>query len=219
MIPIAVLASGRGSNFQAILRTIQKGKLQAEVAVLVTDQPSAGALKIAQEAGIPTVVVPAVEASPTISGLEARRREHDARVIEAMKPYAPRFLVMAGYMRIVTPVLLEPFRSERGYTRIVNVHPSLLPAFPGVSSYAQAFEHGVQVTGVSVHLVEEQVDSGPILAQEAFSIRDLSSAQQVETRGLAVEHRLYPETLNWVLPENFEIEYRGKARRPCVRPN
>jgi phosphoribosylglycinamide formyltransferase-1 len=116
-------------------------------------------------------------------------------------------------------VLLDAFRSERGYARVTNVHPSLLPAFPGVDSYAQAFEHGAKVAGASVHLVELEIDGGPICAQEAFGIADCASAAEVERRGLEVEHRLYPETLRWVLSEKFAVERRGSQGRICVRPN
>jgi phosphoribosylglycinamide formyltransferase-1 len=112
----------------------------------------------------------------------------------------------------MTPHLIEAFRSERGYSRIINIHPSLLPAFTGVSSYRQAFEFGVKTTGVTVHLVEAAVDSGPICAQEVFDIGDCKSVDEVERRGLAIEHRLFPETLKWVLPEAFSVEKRGPGR-------
>ncbi len=207
MIPVAVLASGRGSNFDAILAAIRQGKLDARVVALVSDQPSAPVLQKATAEGIEAICVPGL-------GKE-RREEHEREILKRLGPFAPRFLVMAGYMRIVTPVLIEAFRSERGYSRVTNVHPSLLPAFPGVKSYAQAFSHGVKVAGVTVHLVEEEVDSGPICAQEAFSIGDCSSAEEVERLGLAIEHRLYPETLSWVLPEKFEVVQR--EGRVCVR--
>jgi phosphoribosylglycinamide formyltransferase-1 len=150
------------------------------------------------------------------------RAEHERAVLQALEPYGVRFLVMAGYMRIISSELLNAFRSERGYFRVVNVHPSLLPAFPGVNAYAQAFEHGAKVAGATVHLVDDGLDSGPICAQEAFRIDDCKSAEEVEQRGLAVEHRLYPAALNWILPENFGIEEmrtREGARRLRVHAN
>jgi phosphoribosylglycinamide formyltransferase-1 len=206
---IAILASGRGSNFDAILKAVKAGKLDAEIVAVLSDQPEAPVLEKARAAGIPALAVP-----PQVKG-PAGRQAHDEQVLQALKSYSPRFLVMAGYMRVVTPVLLEAFRSDRGYTRVVNVHPSLLPAFPGVGSYGQAFRHGAHVAGVTVHLVEEAVDTGPILAQEAFSIRHCTSAEEVEKLGLEIEHQLYPETLAWVLPEKFELV----QRRIRVRPN
>jgi phosphoribosylglycinamide formyltransferase-1 len=217
-IPIAVLASGRGSNFDAIHDAISRGELDARIVALVSDQPGAPALAKAEAAGIRPLLVPLPDKSEAAS-VEARRALHDGRVLEALAtlPEKPRFLVMAGYMRVITARLLEAFRSERGYARIVNVHPSLLPAFPGAGSYARAFDHGAKLSGVSVHLVELDVDAGPICAQEAFAIDDCASAEEVERRGIAVEHRLYPRTLSWVLPENFAINpVKGRF---CVRPN
>ncbi|MBY0470644.1 phosphoribosylglycinamide formyltransferase [bacterium] len=210
-IPIAVFASGRGTNFEAILKATQNQKLNAKIVALVCDKKGAPVLAKAKAAGIPVL-----EIVPT---KETTREQHDQNVLEALKPYSPKFLVMTGYMRIVTSKLLEAFRSPRKYTRVVNVHPSLLPAFPGVAGYAQAFAHGNKVAGVTVHLVEQEVDSGPICAQEAFSIADCKTAEEVEKRGLEVEHRLFAETLKWVLPEKFEVEERElkSHRRFCVR--
>ncbi len=219
--PIAVLASGRGSNFEAILRAIQGEQLDADIRVLVTDNPQAKAIQIAQWAGIPVEIVePPKSLNPEdAQALSARRLQHDEAILRALSRHLPKFLVMAGYMRVVTPRLIEAFRSDRGYSRIVNIHPSLLPAFPGVESYAQAFHHGVKITGSTVHLVEEQVDSGPICAQTAFDISACRTQAEVETRGLAIEHRLFPETLSWVLPEAFDVETREykKIRRHYVR--
>lgn len=217
--PIAVLASGRGSNFEALLRSVQTGQVPARIVALVSDQAEAPVLAKARAAGIPALVVPGRPSEMSATDwkeqpIEQRRREHDRRVLEALAPHAPKWLIMAGYMRMVSPVLIGAFRSERGYVRIVNIHPSLLPAFPGVGSYGQAFRHGAQVAGVTVHLVEEEMDSGPICAQEAFSIRGMKSEEEVEKRGLEIEHRLFPETLKWLLKEQFRIEKREE--RLCV---
>ena len=146
-----------------------------------------------------------------------RRTRHEELILAALAPLKPAFLILAGYMRILTPRLLGAFRSPRGYARVVNIHPSLLPAFPGTGGYAQAWEHGAKVAGASVHLVDEGVDEGPICAQEAFSIAECRSAEEVEKMGLAVEHRLYPRALSWILEEKFEIE--KMKGRPCVRPS
>jgi phosphoribosylglycinamide formyltransferase-1 len=208
-VPIAVLASGRGSNFDAILKAVRSGSLDAEITAVVSDRIGAPVLAKAGDAGIRTIEIP-VPAPASAPDLARRRDLHEQRILEALAPLAPRFLVLAGYMRVMTPRLIEAFRSERGYSRIVNVHPSLLPAFPGVGSYAQAFEHGAKVAGVTVHLVEHEVDSGPICAQEAFSIAGCRSATEVEALGLAIEHRLYPDSLRWILPEKFTFERRGE---------
>lgn len=214
LVPIAVMASGRGSNFEAILSAIRAGTLGAEVRVLISDQAEAQAIKTAQKAGIPVQVI-SVPSVREISDPGERRKLHDEQVLEALQPFSAQFLVMAGYMRIIGSKLINAFRSPRGYARITNVHPSLLPAFPGIGSYAQAFRFGCQVAGVTVHLTDETVDCGPVCAQEAFSIADLKSETEVEKRGLAIEHQLYPQTLGWILSERFEMEIRQGRR--CVR--
>jgi phosphoribosylglycinamide formyltransferase 1 len=154
--------------------------------------------------------------------VQEQRAIHDELVIRALVPFRPRFLVMAGYMRVVSAKLLDAYRSEKGYSRITNIHPSLLPGFPGLNGYEQAYQHGCQVAGATVHLVSDALDGGPICAQESFPIHDCKNTLEVEKRGLAVEHKLYPKTLSWVLQEKFTVEEReypvGK-KRLCVRPN
>ena len=213
-IPIAVFASGRGSNFDAIHSAIRAKQLDAEIVAVVSDQPNSLVLEKARRAGLKTL---AIEAEKGASA----RKDHEEKILKALKPLAPKFLVMAGYMRIVTPHLLDAFRSERGYNRVVNIHPSLLPAFPGVDAYARAFNYGAKITGVTVHLVDEEVDGGPVCVQESFLIGDCRSVSEVESWGLALEHRLFPKTLSWVLPEEFEIDIRSgqrpEQRRICVR--
>jgi phosphoribosylglycinamide formyltransferase-1 len=232
MTPIAVLASGRGSNFEAVYKAIQTKKLSAEIVAVVSDQPQAYVLERARGLGLKTIVVPSTrgpkgllsedpkgllsEGTPGL--LSERRRIHEEEILAELLPLGPRFLVLAGYMRIVTPLLIDSFRCDRGYSRMVNIHPSLLPAFPGVHSYAQAFQYGVKWTGATVHLVDYAVDGGPICAQKAFSIADCRSEAEVEERGLAVEHRLLPEALKWILPEKFTLENRSGGRF-CVCPN
>ncbi|MGZ3689764.1 MAG: phosphoribosylglycinamide formyltransferase, partial [Bdellovibrionota bacterium] len=157
--PIAIFASGRGSNFDAVQSAVQRGELDAKIVALVSDQPGAPVLAKAKSAGVPTIVVP----KPSGSG-DTARAAHERAILEKLAPLDPHFIVLAGYMRIMTSTLIEAFRSERGHSRIVNVHPSILPAFPGVNAYEQAFRYGCKVAGVTVHLVEKEVDSGPILA-------------------------------------------------------
>lgn len=219
--PIAIFASGRGSNFGAILQAVQKGELDARIVALVCDKPQAAVVEAARAAGIPVLVVPVDSSIKGAMATQAAqlRETHEKEILKALKPLSPHFLVMAGYMRIITRHLIEEFRSKKGYSRIVNVHPSLLPAFPGKDAYAQAWKFGAKVTGVTVHLVAEDVDSGPICAQEAFSIADCKSATEVEQRGLAIEHRLYPQTLKWVLKEEFEFKSQGQEGRHCVCPH
>jgi phosphoribosylglycinamide formyltransferase-1 len=209
--PIAILASGRGSNFDAIYAAVKSGALDADIVAVVSDKADAGVLEKAKKAGLKAIAVPFVKGTS--------RQDHETKILAELDQTRPKFLVLAGYMRIMTPHLIERFRSERGYSRIVNIHPSLLPAFPGVESYEQAFHAGVKVSGVTVHFVETEVDSGPICAQEAFRIDDCRSVSEVEQRGLAVEHRLYSETLKWVLPEKFDLAKFEMSGRFSVRPN
>ncbi len=227
MIPIVVLASGRGSNFEAVQVAIENQKLQAKICAVISDQPSASVLGLARTHGVRSVSIPFPEQGDS---LEGRRREHETLLLKELDRIKPRFLVLAGYRRVMTSQLIEAFRSPHGYSRIVNIHPSLLPSFPGLNSYGQSYRFGAKVAGVTVHLVEEQVDSGPICAQESFSIGDCDSEAEVEKRGLAVEHELFPKVLSWILPEKFTVLRRllpssaspsetKTAGRLCVCPN
>lgn len=205
---VVILASGRGSNFEAIARAVREGLLPIEIRALVSDKPGAGVLEKAKAWNVPAVAV------ARAAGMD--RAAHDAAVLAEVRKHSPRWLVLAGYMKILDRATLAEFDSGQGYSRIVNVHPSLLPAFPGVEAYAQAFRYGAKVTGVSVHLVDDGLDSGAVCAQESFAIGDCASEAEVESRGLAIEHRLYPETLGWVVRENFQVR-RTETGRICVR--
>jgi phosphoribosylglycinamide formyltransferase-1 len=218
MIPIAIFASGRGSNFSAVYESILAKKLNAEVVAVVCDQPQAKVLERAREFGLKTILVPRELTKKSGISIEARRKIHEEKILTELDPCGAKFVILAGYMRVLTSTFIDAFKSGRGYSRIVNIHPSLLPAFPGVNSYAQAFYYGVKWTGVSVHFVENDVDSGSICAQEAFNIEDCRTESEVELKGLAVEHRLLPETLKWILPEKFKLEDRSGGRF-CVCPN
>ncbi len=214
MVPLVVLASGRGSNFQAIVRAIQKNALSAKILAVISDQPKAFVLSAATSAGIEAISVPFLK-HPNFSQ-EANRLEHESRLLVILKKIKPQFLILAGYQRILTASFIETFRCPAGYARIVNIHPSLLPAFCGMNAYAQAYHYGVQFTGITIHLVEAGVDTGPICAQEIFSIVNCHSVAEVEKKGLKIEHRLFAQTLRWILPEKFTLERRLEGRI-CVR--
>lgn len=210
---IGVLVSGRGSNLKALVEAIADGRLNAEIGVVISDRADAPALEYARQHKLPTEV----SEFPTQGLMPARRRAQDHQILKLLSKHpSVDVLVLAGYRRILSPVLIDGFRDPRGYTRIVNIHPSLLPAFPGLGSYQAAFDYGVRVSGVTVHLVENDVDSGPILAQQAFSLEGLETALAVEAKGLEIEHSLYAETLEWFLAGEFDLEQR--AGRLCVRP-
>jgi phosphoribosylglycinamide formyltransferase-1 len=162
MIPIVIFASGRGSNFEAIHRAILHHQLSGvEVRAVLSDRPDAPVLDRARALGISALCVPYPQEGSPLS----RREKHGKLILAELAKLKPHFIVLAGYMRILSVEVLEAFRAPQGYCRIVNIHPSLLPSFPGVNSYAQAYQYGVKVAGVTVHLVEEGVDTGPICAQ------------------------------------------------------
>lgn len=175
---VVLLASGRGSNARAIWESTRKGELPAQWVACLTNRPQAGVIEIAEQAG---VICTTIEKTEVL----------EARLIELK----PDWVVLAGYMRKLSGPTIEAFRDAEGWSRIVNIHPSLLPAFRGLRAYQQAWDAGAQVAGATVHLVEAEVDSGPIVAQEAFAIDDCQSAEQVEARGVRIEHGLYPAAL------------------------
>lgn len=197
---IAVLASGRGSNFAAIAKAVADKTLNAEIVLVGSDRAQALVLEKARDLSIRTLV-----------------EKDQARLATALRELQVDYVVLAGFMRILKTEFINAFADTRGFARIVNIHPSLLPELPGLDSYRRAFEQKLTHTGVTVHFVDNGVDTGPICAQERFSIADCASAEEVEKRGLAIEHELYPKTLNWILGERFEILKQGD--RLHVRPH
>jgi phosphoribosylglycinamide formyltransferase-1 len=193
---IAILVSGRGSNLKAILEAIREKQLDASVKVVISNKPDVAALKIAADYGVEAKVIPS-------AGLQ--RTEHEKLVYDSLSKLSIDYLVLAGYMRIITPFLLSKFRDERGFIRIVNIHPSLLPAFPGANAYQEAFNYGVKVSGITIHLVDEEVDRGPILAQEAFERLPDDTLESFTKRGLAIEHRLYPKVLQQLAEQKVPV--------------
>ena len=180
-VKIAVFASGSGSNFSAIQEACQNGELNAEIVLMVTNKPEAYVVKRAEQAGIKVATFPAKDYSTRVAYEEA--------ILDKLQAVDAKWLVLAGYMRLVGKTLLSAYSS-----RIVNIHPSLLPSFPGKDAIEQAIEHGVKITGVTVHLVDEGMDTGPILAQHAVDV----IAGDVEATAEAihkVEHNLYRDTL------------------------
>ncbi|WLR48036.1 phosphoribosylglycinamide formyltransferase [Halobacillus litoralis] len=182
MTNIAVFASGTGSNFDAIVSKVESGELEANIALLVCDRIGAQVIEKAQKHEIDTVVYRAKSF--------ADKAAYEQAVLNDCRQRGIEFIVLAGYMRLIGPTLLEPY--ER---RIVNIHPSLLPAFPGKDAIGQALETKVKVTGVTVHYVDAGMDTGPIIAQEAIDIEENDTADDVKDKIQAVEHRLYPQVI------------------------
>ncbi len=179
---LGVLASGRGSNLQAILDAIEAGRCPARVAVVVSDRPGARALDRARTAGVKAVHLDP-HACPD-------RVAYDRAVAAVLAEHGVELVCLAGYMRLLSPAFIAAYRG-----RILNVHPALLPAFPGLHAQRQAVEHGVKVSGVTVHFVDEGLDTGPIVCQAAVPVRDDDTEETLAARILVEEHRLYPEAI------------------------
>ena len=203
VIVLGVLVSGSGTNLQAILHAVRDGELDARVAVVVSNVPGAAALERAKAAGIEGVVV-------DHKGFEDRAA-FDAAVVEVLRARGVELVVLAGFMRLVTPVLLDAYPM-----RIVNVHPALLPAFPGVRAQRQALAYGVRVTGCTVHFVDGGTDTGPIIAQATVPVHDDDDEATLTARILVQEHQLLSRVLQWMAEGRVTVESTGGAR-PRVR--
>ncbi len=187
---IAILISGTGSNMEAIVAARKSGALDAEIALVASDNPAAAGIEKARRAGIETFVSPYRKGVP--------REENEAPIADAIRAHAADWIVLAGYMRILSSAFVRAFPG-----RIVNIHPSLLPAFPGAHAIRDALEGGADRTGVTIHIVDELVDHGPILAQEEVAILPDDTEETLAPRIHAVEHRLYPRTLQQLLHEDI----------------
>lgn len=201
MIALGVLVSGSGTNLQSILDAIAAKRLDARVAVVVSNVGDAGALERARKAGVETVVV-------EHKGF-ADRQAFDAAVVEVLRARGVDVVVLAGFMRLVTPVLLGAFSG-----RVVNIHPALLPSFPGVHGPQQALAYGVRVAGCTVHFVDAGTDTGPIIAQEAVPVLDGDDEESLRLRILAREHELLPRVLQLIAQGRVHVEpvAGGRAR-------
>jgi phosphoribosylglycinamide formyltransferase 1 len=190
---IAIFASGSGTNFQAIVDAVKNGIVPARVALLVCDKPGAKVIERAERERIPTFVF-----SPKDYDSKA---EFEQAILAELRKHEIEFIALAGYMRLIGPTLLDAYEGK-----IVNIHPSLLPAFPGKDAIGQAYRAGVKITGVTIHYIDEGMDTGPIIAQRAIAIHEGESLAQLEARIHEVEHELYPAVLKTLL------EHDGKDR-------
>lgn len=192
---LVVLLSGRGSNFVAIADAISRGEINAEVVTVISNKSDAAGLRTAAERGI---------AAQAIDHRQfASREEHEEGVRAAIDAAAPDFICLAGYMRRLTPSFVEAYPE-----RIINIHPSLLPSFPGVDAQKQAIEHGVKVTGCTVHFVDRGVDTGPIILQRAIDVLPDDTAESLASRLLPLEHRAYTDALTLLCSRRFRIDGR-----------
>lgn len=192
---IGILISGRGSNMLALAEAIEGGRIPgAEIAVVISDHAEAAGLGRARERGLEALAVER----------EGRTRaEHDAEIAGHLRERGVELVCLAGYMRLLSPQFIEAFRG-----RIVNIHPSLLPSFPGLDAQGQALRYGVKWTGCTVHFVDETLDGGPIIAQAVVPVRDDDTVETLTARILTEEHKLYAQALALVVSRRFEIDGR-----------
>jgi phosphoribosylglycinamide formyltransferase-1 len=191
---IGVLVSGRGSNLQALIDAAGRGELGGEIAVVVSNVETAQGLERARRARIPAVF---------LDHRGKKREAFDAEVIEVLRAHTVELVCLAGFMRLLSPVFVRAFPG-----RIVNIHPALLPAFPGLDAQRQAWEHGAKISGATVHLVDEGLDSGPIVAQEAVSVLSTDTPETLAARILEAEHRLYPLAVRLLLEGRCRVQGR-----------
>ncbi|WFS62193.1 phosphoribosylglycinamide formyltransferase [Pseudodesulfovibrio thermohalotolerans] len=206
-MPIAVLVSGGGSNLQSIIDRIEAGALDAEIKVVVSNREDAYGLTRARNHNIPTRVL-------LHTDFDSRESfdEELVRVLRESGVNGAGAVVMAGFMRIVTPVFLEPFRG-----RVINIHPALLPSFPGVHGQDDAAEYGVKISGCTVHFVDEQMDHGPVIVQAAVPCQPGEDGDELGARILKLEHRIYPQALQWLAEGRLETRGRIVHLKPGER--
>jgi phosphoribosylglycinamide formyltransferase-1 len=194
MKKLAILLSGRGSNFEAIARNIEVGKVPARIAVVISNHADAPGLALARQMNLETRFIPSASKD---------REAYDREVVAVLKNFQVDLVCLAGFMRILSPYFVREFPQ-----RILNIHPALLPAFPGIDAQKQALEAGVKFTGCTVHIVDEGVDTGPIVCQEVVPVLDGDTVETLSARILKEEHRLYSEAICLLLEERVRIEGR-----------
>jgi len=189
---IGILLSGRGSNFETIAKNVASGKIpSARIAIVVSYRADAGGIESARRLGLEAMVIPS----------KAKAREdHDREVVETLKQHKVDLICLAGYMRLLSPWFVKQFPRQ-----ILNIHPSLLPAFPGLEAQEQAFAYGVKVTGCTVHFVDEELDHGPIIVQKTVTVLADDDERSLSARILEQEHVAYSEAINIVLEGNFKV--------------
>lgn len=195
---LGILISGRGSNFEAIADSIEKGDLDAEIAVVISNNPKAQGLRRARERGLNAVCV---------RSRAMEREAYDRLVVEQLREAQVDLVCLAGFMRLLSSFFVNEYPQ-----RILNIHPSLLPSFPGLEAQLQAIEHGVRYSGCTVHFVDERLDAGPIIAQAAVPVLDSDDEDALAARILEQEHRIYAEAIRLVLSGNYRVEGRRVLR-------
>jgi phosphoribosylglycinamide formyltransferase-1 len=196
---LGILISGRGSNFEAIADSVQAGRLTAEIAIVISNRADAPGLESARRRGLNAVLIPS----------KGRvREEHDGEVVAALQMAGVDLVCLAGYMRLLSPAFVRAFPN-----RILNIHPSLLPAFAGVDAQRQAIEYGVKVSGCTVHFVDEHLDQGPIILQKTVPVLENDDEHSLAARILEQEHIAYTEAIRMVLSQEYEVQGRRVVRK------
>jgi phosphoribosylglycinamide formyltransferase-1 len=197
---IGILLSGRGSNFQAIAKNVASGQISdANISIVISNLPEAGGLAIARQLGLNAVAIPSKG---------KQREDHDREMVAALREHKVDLICMAGYMRLLSPWFVQQFPQ-----RILNIHPSLLPAFPGLEAQQQAFAYGVKVAGCTVHFVDEELDHGAIIVQRSVPVMDDDDEHTLARRILEQEHIAYSEAIKIVLEGSFEILGRRMVKK------
>ena len=192
---VGILISGRGSNMVALVEAMRSGEIGAEPAVVLSNIPDALGLERASELGVPTEVIDSKHVKP--------RKVHERQVIERLRTHKVELVCLAGYMRLLTSEIISEYRN-----RILNIHPSLLPAFPGLDAQQQALDYGVKVAGCTVHIVDEECDHGPIILQSSVEVHDADTVDTLSARILEQEHLLYPRAVDLVCSGRIRIDGR-----------
>ncbi|MFW6139681.1 MAG: phosphoribosylglycinamide formyltransferase [Spirochaetota bacterium] len=192
---IAVFISGRGSNFKAILDEVKKGSINGEIVAVISDNPAAGGLQYAQQNGIDTHIFEKHKQEP--------RSEYFQKIISLLEKIGVDVVVLAGFMKVLSKNVVERYRN-----RILNIHPALLPAFPGENAQKQALDYGVKYSGATVHFVDEQVDSGPIILQEVVPVMQTDDEQSLSDRILEKEHIIFPRAVKLICEDRMEVRGR-----------
>ncbi len=200
MISIAVLCSGNGTNLQAIIDSVNSGYIPAKIALVLSDEKKAFALKRAKRAGIETIALDKKGYND--------REDFDREIVKLLKKRNIELVVLAGFMRLLSPYFIKKYRNK-----IINVHPALLPSFKGAHGIKDALDHGVKVTGVTVHFVDEHLDNGPIILQKTVEIKEDDTEETLLERVHKEEHRIYPEAIKLFVEGKIRIEGRKVHRR------
>ena len=204
MINLAILISGRGSNMEAILKSIKKNKIPVKPVVIISNKPDAKGIKIAQKLGVTTVIIES-------TGIKGGSWDYDKKIVSVLEKYGvtPKngLVCLAGFMRIMSPEFIRHFKG-----RVMNIHPAILPSFPGLHSQKQAVEYGVKYSGCTVHFVDEGVDTGPIIMQAVVKVKDNDTEESLSKRILAQEYKIYPKAIKLFV----EGKIKTKGRKAVI---